>query len=231
MEIKKKYGFRLKLILEDNSTKMLQHAGFEDKKEAEKERYKVIAQLENRTYVVYNDLTVKRYMEYWYEMILPSRLNSAGSFDAYRNCIFNHIITRIGKIKLADLKRGHIKKLYEDVYAYSKSVARLLQSVLNSALDDAVSKNFIPNNIAKGEKLPTDRKEGKKAKTKEEKQEEYNNKFHTLTIDEQKTYTIEQVALLIKESRKTPIKIWVMYVVLLMEDQEVGALYLIIIEN
>ena len=211
MKIKNKLGFRVKLTLEDDTTKVVQHAGFDSKKEAEKERYKVIAGLENKTYVVYSDLTVQKYMEYWYETIMPTRLNSVESFNAYKNCIFNHINPRIGKLKLVNLKKGHIKKLYEDVYAYSKSVAKLSHTVLNAALNDAVSKNYISVNIAKGEKLPTENNKGKKAKTREEKQEEFNNKFHTLVINEKKTYTVEQVALLIKESKNTPIYLHILF--------------------
>ena len=102
MKIKNKLGFRVKLTLEDDTTKVVQHAGFDSKKEAEKERYKVIAGLENKTYVVYSDLTVQKYMEYWYETIMPTRLNSVESFNAYKNCIFNHINPRIGKLKLVN---------------------------------------------------------------------------------------------------------------------------------
>lgn len=211
MKIKEKYGFRVKLTLEDNSTKTLQHAGFENKNDAEKEKYKVIAKLENRNYIVYTDITVKKYMEYWYNKILPTRLNSVGSFDTYKNCIFNHIIPRIGNLKLIDLKKGHIKKLYKDVYEYSHSVSRILQTVLNSSLDDAVTKGFIANNIAKGEKLPIEKENATKARTKEEKQEEHNNKFHTLIIDEPKTYTIEEIVLLINESKNTPIHLQILF--------------------
>ena len=37
-KIKKKYGFRIVLIQEDNTEKTVQHAGFNKKEEAEKER-------------------------------------------------------------------------------------------------------------------------------------------------------------------------------------------------
>ena len=166
--IKNKYGFRVILTLEDGTKKPVQHSGFLKKDEAEKEKYKVIAQLENGTYVVYTNVTVQVYMEYWYEFVIPDRLNSAGSIDTYRNSVFNHIIPNIGNLKLVELKKGHIKKLYQQVTDYSPSVARILQTVVSTALRDAVIKKFIPTNVAKGIKLPNN---DKKPKTKEEQQE------------------------------------------------------------
>ena len=162
--IKNKYGFRVVLTLEDNSKRTVQHSGFLKKDEAEKERYKVIAQLENNTYVVYTNVTVQTYMEYWYEYIIKNRLKSDGSIYTYRNSVFNHIIPNIGNLKLVDLKKGHIKKLYQQVYEYSPSVARILQTVMITALRDATIKKFIPENVAYGIKLPN---KDKKNKTKE----------------------------------------------------------------
>lgn len=210
-KIKKKYGFRVLLILDDMTEKTTQHAGFESKDIAEKERYRVIADLENGKYVVYSNITVKNYMEYWYEFVMPSRLKSEGSVDTYKNAVFNHIIKRIGNLKLIDLKKGHIKKLYKDVYEYSKTVAPIVKTVLNCALDDAVTKNFAPVNVAKGEELPKDKTKGKSIKTKEEKQEEFYENYHTLVIDERKTFTFEEVVLLIKESKNTPIHLHILF--------------------
>ncbi|MBP3254913.1 MAG: site-specific integrase [Clostridia bacterium] len=213
--IKKRFGFRVVLTLEDMSERTVQHSGFESKNIAEKERNKIIAKLENRTYIVYTHIDVKTYMEYWYEFVLPKRLGAAGSFDVYKNCIFNHIIPRIGLLKLIKLQKGHVSKLYKEVYNYSKSVAKCVQTTLNCALDDAVSNNFIPQNVAKGETLPVEKSKGKSIKTIEEKQEEMLNSYHTLIIDERKTFSIENVAMLIKESKGTPIYMHVLFAALM----------------
>ncbi len=210
--IKNKYGFRVILILEDNSQRPVQHSGFLKKEDAEKERYKIIAQLENRTYVVHTNVTVQTYMEYWYEFIIKDRLKSEGSIDTYKNSIFNHIIPNIGNLKLIDLKKGHIKKLYQQVYDYSPSVARILQTVVNTALKDAVIKEFIPTNVASGIKLPN---KDKRPKTKEEQKEEFSKSFHTLVIDEKKTYKIEEIVTLIKTSKDTPIYLHVLFAALM----------------
>lgn len=217
--IKNKYGFRVILTLEDNTKRPVQHSGFLRKDEAEKERYKVIGKLENRTYIVYTNVTVEEYMKYWYEFVIRDRLKSVGSIDTYKNCIFNHIITNIGNLKLIDLKKGHIKKLYQQIFDYSPSVARVLQTVLNTALKDAEIKKFIPTNVAKGVKLPS--KEDKKIKTKEETYDSY----HTLKIDEKKTYNLDEIVKLIKASKNTPIYLQILFAVLMgMRKSEINGI-------
>lgn len=220
--IKNKYGFRVLLTLEDNSQKIVQHSGFLKKEEAEKEKYKVIAQLENRTYIVYTDVTVQTYIEYWYEYIIKDRLNSESSMDTYKNCIYNHIIPNIGKLKLVDLKKGHIKKLYRQIFEYSPSVAAVLQTVLSTSLKDAVIKNFIPTNVANGIKVPND---DKKPKTKEEQKKEFYNDYHTLVIDDKKTYKIEEIVKIIKASKNTPIYLHILFASLMgMRKSEINGI-------
>ena len=104
-KIKEKFGFRVFLTLEDNSIRPVQHSGFIDKATAEKERCKIIAKLENHEYVVYTNVNVKTYMEYWYEYVLPNRLKSEASFEVYSNCVFNHIIPNIRYFKVNRFKK------------------------------------------------------------------------------------------------------------------------------
>jgi len=181
-KIKNKYGFRIVLLLEDNTSRTVQHSGFEKKELAEKEKCKIIGQLENRTYVIYTNVTVKKYMEYWFEYQAPKRLHSYGSFMTYRNGIFNHIIPQIGNLKLIQLTSGIIEKLYKDVKAYSANVCSTVQTIMVGALSDAERNNFIPTNVALGVKIPKTNEEIAKEKTTE-KQDTY----HTLVIDERKT--------------------------------------------
>ncbi len=199
-KIKNKYGFRIVLTLDDNTERTVQHSGFDKKDIAEKERCKVIGKLENKTYVVYTNVNVKTYLEYWYEYDAPKRLNSYGSFMAYRNAIFNHIIPRIGKLKLLQLTPAIIEKLYKDVCEYSVNVCSLVQTVMSTSLQDAETNNFIPTNVAFGVKIPKDDKQIEKEVTTEK-----TDTYHTLVIDERKTFTIEQIVTIIKASKNTPI--------------------------
>ena len=209
-KIKNKYGFRILLTLDDNTERTVQHSGFDKKDIAEKERCKVIGKLENKTYVVYTNVTVKTYLEYWYEYEAPKRLNAYGSFLAYRNGIFNHIIPRIGKLKLLQLTPGIIEKLYEDVYQYSPNVCELVQTIMSTSLQDAKRSNFVPTNVALGVKIPKTNEEIEKETTTEK-----TATYHTLVIDERKTFTIEQVVTIIKASKNTPIYLHVLFATLM----------------
>ena len=205
-KIKKKYGFRIVLTLDDGTKRTVQHSGFEKKEIAEKEKCKIIGKLENKTYVVYTNVTVKTYMEYWYEYEAPKRLKSYGSFMSYRNGIFNHIINRIGKLKLVELTAGIVEKLYKDVYEYSSSVCSIVQTIMSTSLEDAKNNQFIPFNVALGVKIPkTDEEIEKQATTEKE------DTYHKLIIDERKTFTIEQIVTIIKASRNTPIYLNVLF--------------------
>lgn len=206
-KIKNKYGFRVKLILEDNTEKTVQHAGFEKKSLAEKERNKVIGQLESKTYVVYNDISVDEYMRYWFKYDASNRIKSYNSYMSYRNAIFNHIIKRIGKVKLLSLSKTIIEKLYKEVFGYSKGVADIVKTVMVSALADAVKNKFIPDNVAYNVKLPKTEEE----KINENTKEEQDIKYHTLIIDDRMTFTIEQIATIIKASESTPIYLNVLF--------------------
>ena len=208
-KIKNKYGFRILLALDDNTERTVQHSGFDKKDIAEKERCKVIGKLENKTYVVYTNVTVKTYLEYWYEYDAPKRLNSYGSFLAYRNGIFNHIIPRIGKLKLL-LTPGIIEKLYKDIYEYSPNVCSIVQTIMSTSLQDAEKNKFIPTNVALGVKIPKTDEEIEKEVTTEKA-----DTYHTLVIDERKTFTIEQVVTIIKESKNTPIYLHVLFATLM----------------
>lgn len=209
-KIKNKYGFRVVLLLDDNTERVVQHSGFEKKQLAEKARCKIIGELENRTYVVYTSVTVKEYMEYWYEYKAPERLSSYNSFMSYKNGIFNHIIPKIGRLKLIQLTSGIIEKLYKDVKGYSSNVCSIVQTIMTSALADAKEDRFVPSNEALGVKIPKSDEEIEK-----ESITERSNNYHTLVIDERKTFTIEQVVTIIKESKKTPIYLHVLFAALM----------------
>lgn len=211
-KIKKKYGFRIVLYLEDNSQKIVQHAGFDKKEIAEKERCKVIGQLENKTYVVYNEMNVEEYFNYWFTHDALKRMKSYNTYMSYRNAIFNQIIPRIGKVKLLSLSSTIIKKLYKDVYEYSKGVAKMVQTVMISALEDGKINKFIPKNESYNVKLPKTEKEIIDEKTLEK---DIDIKYHTLVIDERKTFTIDQVVTIIKASKNTPIYLNVLFACLM----------------
>ena len=131
---------------------------------------------------------------------IQSRVGSSETYATYRSVVKNHIIPVLGKKKMVAIRRSDVQKLYNMKTAYSVSVARLIKTVMNTAMQYAVDKKVISENPAKDVGLP------KKVLKKP---------FHTRDIDSQKTMTMEQVLVLITASRDTPIHMQVLLNVLM----------------
>ncbi len=198
-KIKKKYGFRVKLIYDDNSKNIIQKSGFKTQKEANNVRDITITELHNGTFVICDSINVKNFFTYWLEKVMREKITS-DSYDAYKNVVYNHIIPSLGNIKMINLNRGHIQKFYNTKAKYSHSVVRLCKAVFNTALKYAKEKNVVSINVADGVNLP------KCVKKK---------KYRTIEVDVKKTLTVDQVNLLIEKSKGTPIHLQVMFAVLM----------------
>lgn len=211
LKIKGKYGFRVIVVFEDLTDKICQHSGFEKKQDAEKERDQVIALLDGKKYVIYKNVKVEDLMRYWLDHVMKVKPGfTAESYNTYMYCIKNHIIPKIGKIKLLNLNQGHIFKLYNELVNRYSSIPRLVKTILKTSLEFALSKNLITYNPCEDLCLP-------KAATK--------NKYHELVIDETKTYNLEQVKLLLKESKKSKIHMQILFALLMgMRKSEIHGL-------
>lgn len=200
IQIKKGYGFRVILKYEDGSSKIQQKSGFKSKREAEKVREQIIAELYNGTYRVQSNVSVEEFLNFWLEEDIKKRVNSHDTYNTFKNAVKNHIIPVLGKKKVADLNRGDIQKLYNIKAAYSVSVAKLVKTVMNISLNYAVTIKLISINLAEGVNLPKNVSNGP---------------YHTRTIDTQKTLTLEQIQLLLEKSKNTPIHMQVLFNVLM----------------
>lgn len=207
--IKKKYGFRIVLMYEDETTKTIQKSGFSTKKEANNARNVAITELHNGTFVVYDNVNVKTFFTYWLEEVMKPNITS-DSYDSYKNIVYNHIIPMYGTVKMITLNTGHIQKLYNVKAEFSHDIVKLCKAVMNSALKYAKEKNLVSVNVADGVNLP------KCVKKK---------KYRTIEIDVKKTLNIEQIKLLIEKSKDTPIHLQVMFAVLMgLRKQEINGL-------
>ncbi|MCC8045009.1 MAG: site-specific integrase [Clostridiales bacterium] len=201
--IKKKYGYRVFLIYMDGSQTVQQKSGFVSKKEADTARDKTIGELFSGTYIVYSNVTVKEYMEFWLEEDIGKRTDSSDTYETFSLNVHNHIIPELGFKKMVDLNRGDIQKYYNKKAEYSISVTRLSKTILNIAMRFAVDKKVISENPAVGVGLP---KKAKQADVTE---------FHTRNIDTQKTLTMDQILILLEASKDTPIHMQVCFNVLM----------------
>ena len=200
MPIKGKYGYRVILKYMDGSERPQQKSGFATEKEANAARDKTIGELYAGTYVVYSNVSVKEFLEFWLEEDIRNRVGSAETYDTYRSIVKNHIIPHWGKRKMTDINRGDVVKLYKEKTEYSPSVARLLKTVMNVSMKYAVDKKVRSDNLAYGIDLP--KKVAKKP-------------YHTRNIDTQKTLNMEQILILLEASRYTPIHMQVLFNVLM----------------
>lgn len=90
------------------------------------------------------------------------------------------------------------------------SVPRIAKPIINTSLEFALSKNLISYNPAAELLLPTGAKEVP---------------YHEIVIDEQKTYTLKQVKVLLKEAKGTKIYMYMIFMLLMgLRKSEVSGL-------
>ena len=119
------------------------------------------------------DYTVGEWAQLWYENYAkPSVRASTAAY--YKNYIDQHIMPRIGEIKLTALTTLQIQKFYNETKAHgrvqryenmddlslSNKTIRGLHTMLRQCLEQAVTERLIPYNPANGCRLP--KKEKKK---------------------------------------------------------------------
>lgn len=200
MPLKGKFGYRVILKYIDGSKRTQQKSGFVNEKKANEARDKTVGELYAGKYIVYANVRVKDFMEFWVEEDIQNRVGSSETYDTYRSIVYNHVIPGLGNKKMADVNRGDIQKFYNEKAEYSESVARLVKTVMNVSMGYAIDKKVIAENPATGANLP------KKVAKKQ---------YHTRNIDTQKTLNMEQILVLLEASRDTPIHMQVLFNVLM----------------
>lgn len=209
-KIRGSYGFRIILYYDNEENKVIQKSGYKTKKEANKERDNVLAELLKGSFVVNTHIKVKNYFTYWLEEIMrPEKLTSA-SYDSYKNVVYNHIIPKLGHLKLISLTRKHIQSFYKEKTEYSHSITKMCKVVIDTALRYALERKFISVNPAEDVPLPKCIKK---------------RKYRTIEIDSKRTLNEEQIKLIITKSKETPIYLHVLFAVLMgLRKSEINAL-------
>lgn len=200
MKIKNSYGYRVILKYMDGSEKTQQKAGFPTKREAEKAREKTIAELYHGNYIVYANILVSDFMEYWLEQDIRARAGSEETYYTFSNSVKNHIVPVIGNKRMTEVNAGDVQKLYNTKTEYSVSVARMVKTVMNISFSYALNHKFNASNPTVGIRLPKNASK---------------NPYHTRNIDTQKTLTLDQIMVLLEASKNTPIHMQVLFNVLM----------------
>ena len=194
-KIKKGFGYRIVLFYKDGTEKVQQRSGFKTKKEANKDRDKIIGQLYSGTYVVYKNILLKDFLQFWLEKEVKLKVTNF-SYNAYRNSVNNYIIPAIGNLEIGNITKKHIQQLYKSEVNSSVSRAKITRIVINTSMKYALSKKIVSENPASNVFLP-------KSCT--------NGTYHIRNIKTKKTLTISQGLLLIEASKKTPIYMQVLF--------------------
>jgi integrase len=94
-------------------------------------------------------VTVAEHLERWLEDVVePSASHRTYSTNAQQ--VRDHIAPTLGRIKLKDLRKAHIDRLYREKLdsGLSPSTVRRVHAVLHKALEEAVKGDLIPRNPA-----------------------------------------------------------------------------------
>ena len=142
-------------------------------RECKEKLQKAMEELEKIDITKRRDYTVGEWAQLWYENYAkPSVRASTAAY--YKNYIDQHIVPRIGDIKLTSLTTLQIQKFYNETKAHgrvqryenmddlslSNKTIRGLHTMLRQCLEQAVTERLIPYNPANGCRLP--KKEKKK---------------------------------------------------------------------
>lgn len=175
-QIKKGYGFIVVLIYPDGSRCDQQWSGYSGRRDAEKARKETIGALCSGTYLVFRNVLVREFMEYWLEYGFAPHARSSETLDTYRRIVKNHIIPELGGKRMSDITAADVQELYHRKMEYSESVTRMIRTVLNVSLRYAVSMKVITSNPADKVVLPRTRRKAT---------------YNSRTIEEKKTLSVD----------------------------------------
>ena len=94
------------------------------------------------------EVTLREYADRWLEVV-KSEIEPA-TWRNYRERLNHHILPTLGRLKLREVRRRHIKALLNDKRAqgHAPNGVRMMKAALSSLLTDAVDDEIIESNPA-----------------------------------------------------------------------------------
>lgn len=125
------------------------------KKDAEKFLTEKLRELDSGTFSNSKNMTVKDYMNYWYEKFCKVNL-SPMTYESYRRNLDKYIIKELGAIKLDSLSPIHLQDLYNKCLKknLSKTTVKYIHRIIHSALNQAIKWQLLSKNVADNVNLP-----------------------------------------------------------------------------
>lgn len=134
-----RWYFSIELPAENGKRKRIERAGGKTKKEAQEKMKLFEAEVLKNGYKEESKMTLKELANIWIDKY--SKINCKDStVELYERVLRLHILPKLGKYKVADIRAGVINDFYNSLKTedYKYSMAHLTKNVLNSCLDFAV---------------------------------------------------------------------------------------------
>lgn len=130
----------------------------------------------------------------------PSDMSfTANTYYNYRDCIQKHIIPRIGGLRLLALNQGHLMKMYKEPVKQYSAIPKGKNNY-EYLYEIRIIEKVDYDESCEGLELPKGVKK---------------SKYYTIIVDETKTYTLEQVKLLLEASKETRIHMQMVFALLM----------------
>lgn len=131
--------------------KQVKRGGFKTQDDAQEALNALLAKVQQGTYVPDSDITLGAWLEQWIgEREQTGRVRES-TVTAYRSHIRLYLIPKLGRVKLRDLRPGHVQKFVDELASGTErggsTVLRIL-ATLRSALTTAVKRQLIGMNPA-----------------------------------------------------------------------------------
>ena len=137
--------------------KQVKRGGFPTQTAAQDALDKLLNQVRTDTYVADDGTTVAAWLNQWVDERQALGKIKDTTADGYRDHIRVHLVPRIGRLKLRDLRPAHVQRLLEDLGKGDERGAATvtrIHATLRSALTVAVKRQLILSNPAQFVELP-----------------------------------------------------------------------------
>jgi integrase len=132
--------------------RQVRKAGFPTKRAAEQALTELLDDLRTGSYAHDERQTVEEYLVGWIEAKVANGLR-ATTERSYRQHIRDHLVPHLGRLRLRDLRPGHVEAMLRTVEA-GPSTVRRVHATLRSALSDAKRRRLVSYNAAVDVALP-----------------------------------------------------------------------------
>lgn len=101
------------------------------------------------------DITIAAFLQQWLEVAVKPNLRP-NTYVGYESVVRNHLVPRIGRLKLSKLTKRHVAHLYVELEkaGVSPRMRQLSHAILRSALQQAVEWEYVPRNVVAANRRP-----------------------------------------------------------------------------